>query len=106
SDIEPCCAVASHRLSFNSPLSDPVNQSQRTRERGSRRPRSQSPSRLTEKTRRNRQAPGKATTHHARSTYCRPTLMIDPQLGAGGWIPSPRDDKPGSNKIIQPTHTL
>src|SRR5262249_35958207 len=67
---------------------------QRTRAFGSSRSRSQSPRTLTAKTTRNRQPPGKATIHQARSTYCRPTLMIEPQLGAGGWIPRPRNDRP------------
>ena len=28
--------------------------------------------------------------------------MIDPQDGWGGWMPSPRNDNPASNRIISP----
>ncbi len=60
---------------------------------GSTRSRSQSPSRLTHRTRTNRAAPGNTVSHLlARCTYCRPAATC-PRMDTG-WTPRPRKDKP------------
>lgn len=41
-------------------------------------------------------SPGNTAIHQARSTYPRPSDSIRPQLGAGGWVPSPTKDSAAS----------
>ena len=49
--------------------------------------------------------PGKRAIHHAVSMYWRPSPRILPQVGVGGWIPSPRKLIVDSSNIILATST-
>src|SRR5229473_2724113 len=64
------------------------------RRRGSSASRRPSPNRLNPNTVTKIATPGKVATHHAEARNCRPSTIILPQLGSGGWAPSPRYDKP------------
>src|SRR5207237_5417337 len=59
----------------------------------------ESPKRLAPSTVTTMARPGMADSHHALPTYSRPSLIIPPQLGVGGWTPRPRNDSDDSTMI-------
>src|SRR5262249_4794278 len=70
---------------------------------GSRRSRSQSPSRLKLNTTSRIARPGKNDTHHAVVMNSRPSATIEPQAGVGGGMPAPRNDSAASTMMTSPT---
>src|ERR1700730_4175337 len=61
-----------------------------------------SPNRLNPKTVTKIATPGKVATHQAEARNCRPSTIMLPQLGSGGWAPSPRYDRPDSMRMVWP----
>ena len=70
---------------------------------GSHRSRSQSPTKLNDKTVRNMAIPGKKATHHADPRYSLPLEMSAPHDGVGGGTPAPRKDRILSDRMVLPT---
>src|SRR5436190_2994424 len=67
--------------------------------RGSSRSRSESPTRLKASTASMMASPEKVVIQGQHLMYCRPSLRMLPQLGVGGGIPSPRNDRPASVRM-------
>src|SRR5215471_12153761 len=76
------------------------------RRRGSSASRKPSPKRLNPSTVTKIATPGKVATHHAEARNCRPSTIMLPQLGSGGWAPSPRYDSPDSMRIVWPSRRV
>src|SRR5262249_51639994 len=63
---------------------------ERPRKVGSDASRSPSPNRLKPSTVTKMASPGNVAIHQAEARNCRPSTTMLPQLGKGGWAPSPR----------------
>jgi hypothetical protein len=51
-------------------------------------------------------APGQTEIHHAESRYSRPSWIMPPHDGVGGWIPSPRKDRVASSTIARASSSV
>src|SRR5207249_4198654 len=67
--------------------------------RGSSRSRKASPTRLNASTATMIASPENVVIHGQHLMYCRPSLRMLPQLGVGGGMPSPRNDRPASVRM-------
>src|SRR5438552_3478668 len=67
--------------------------------RGSSRSRRASPTRLNASTATMIASPENVVIHGQHLMYCRPSLRMFPQLGVGGGMPSPRNDRPASVRM-------